>query len=106
MFTSRFTILTLLTFLAGANAGCATCNRTLEVGTTSYRLVNSTLQSAKAYICTYEDNAGDVATCEYYVVCDFWRLHSSSFSLAHWPSSERRLLYGWGQLVPACVIVM
>ncbi|KAG1830411.1 hypothetical protein EV424DRAFT_292033 [Suillus variegatus] len=66
MFTSRFAILTLLTFLVGANAECATCNRTLEVGTTSYRLVNSTLQSAKGYICTYEDNTGDVATCEYY----------------------------------------
>ncbi|KAG2138445.1 uncharacterized protein EDB93DRAFT_725170 [Suillus bovinus] len=68
MVAPRFTgILALLTFLAGANAECATCNHTLEVGTTSYRLVNTTLESASGYICTYEDSAGDMATCEYYV---------------------------------------
>ncbi|KAG1717888.1 hypothetical protein EDB19DRAFT_1838936 [Suillus lakei] len=65
-FTSRFTILALLTFLAGANAECATCNATLEVGTTSYELVNSTLESANGFtLCTYLDNKGDKVTCEY-----------------------------------------
>jgi hypothetical protein len=42
MFTSRFTILALLTFLAGVNAGCATCEQTLEVDdAATYQLVSS-----------------------------------------------------------------
>lgn len=43
MFTSHFTILALLTFLAGVNAsgGCATCQQTIEVdGVATYELVN------------------------------------------------------------------
>ncbi|KAG2142946.1 hypothetical protein DEU56DRAFT_792630 [Suillus clintonianus] len=66
MFTSRFALLALLTFLAGANAECAKCDTTLKVGTTTYTLVGNTLEHANGWtLCTYSDNAGDKVVCEY-----------------------------------------
>ncbi|KAG1748187.1 CHAT domain-containing protein [Suillus lakei] len=67
MFTSRFAILALLTFLAGANARCATCDETLEVdGAAAYKLVSNTEDSDSGYtVCKYVDNKGDQVTCEY-----------------------------------------
>ncbi|KAG2035535.1 hypothetical protein BDR03DRAFT_1089809 [Suillus americanus] len=69
MFTARFTILALLTFLAGARAHteCATCNETLEVdGVVTYQLVNSYVRSENGYtVCNYADEAGDKTICEY-----------------------------------------
>ncbi|KAG1888374.1 hypothetical protein F4604DRAFT_1717173 [Suillus subluteus] len=67
MFTARFTILALLTFLAGANAGCATCQQTLEVdGVATYTLVNEYVRSENGYtVCDYVDKSGDEVTCEY-----------------------------------------
>ncbi|KAG1717889.1 hypothetical protein EDB19DRAFT_1805739 [Suillus lakei] len=66
MFTSRFVILALLTFLAGANAGCATCDDTLEVdGVAVYTLVNSTTEYNGYTLCTYTNKLGTDVTCEY-----------------------------------------
>ncbi|KAG2142929.1 hypothetical protein DEU56DRAFT_792571 [Suillus clintonianus] len=67
MFTSRFTILALLTFLAGANAGCATCQNTLEVnGVATYTLVSYYVKSDNGFTeCSYVDKKGDQVTCEY-----------------------------------------
>lgn len=55
MLTARFTIFALLTFLAGANAGCATCEKTLEVmGDETYELVNGYMNYENGYtICKY-----------------------------------------------------
>lgn len=54
MFTSRFAFLALLTFLARANAGCATCDDTVEVdGVAVYTLANSTIEYNGYLICTY-----------------------------------------------------
>ncbi|KAG2152764.1 hypothetical protein DEU56DRAFT_775929 [Suillus clintonianus] len=67
MLTSHFTILALLTFLTGANAGCAACADTLEVdGVAVYTLVNSTIEYKDGYtLCTYENILGLEVTCEY-----------------------------------------
>ncbi|KAG2124378.1 hypothetical protein DEU56DRAFT_917066 [Suillus clintonianus] len=66
MFTSHFTILALLAFLAGANAGCAICDATLEVdGAAVYTLVNSTVEHDGYTLCTYESKLGTEVTCEY-----------------------------------------
>ncbi|KAG1819223.1 uncharacterized protein BJ212DRAFT_1479339 [Suillus subaureus] len=67
MFTARFTVLALLAFLAGANAGCATCPETLEVdGKVAYELVNSYVRSDDGYTdCTYVGKSGDEVACEY-----------------------------------------
>ncbi|KAG1881392.1 hypothetical protein C8R48DRAFT_667266 [Suillus tomentosus] len=67
MFTSRFTIFALLTFLAGVNAGCATCPETLEVdGVATYKLVSSYVKSKNGFTeCSYTDKKGDEVTCEY-----------------------------------------
>ncbi|KAG1786123.1 uncharacterized protein HD556DRAFT_1449978 [Suillus plorans] len=60
MFTSRFTILALLTLLAGANVGCATCQETLKVGSSTYELVSSYVESENGYMeCSYVDKKGD-----------------------------------------------
>lgn len=55
MFTARFTIFALLAFLAGANAGCATCEETLEVnGDVTYELVSSYMNYDNGYTtCRY-----------------------------------------------------
>lgn len=55
MLTARFTIFALLTFLAGANAGCATCDTTLEVnGQVTYKLVDSYMNYDNGYtVCEY-----------------------------------------------------
>lgn len=54
MFTSRFAFLALLTFLARANAGCATCDDTVEVdGVAIYTLANSTVEYNGYLLCTY-----------------------------------------------------
>ncbi|KAG1787624.1 uncharacterized protein HD556DRAFT_1448639 [Suillus plorans] len=81
MFTSRITILMLLTFLAGANAGCATCPQSLDVdGIAIYELVTSYVKTENGFTeCSYVDKMGNVVTCEY-TVRDFWMLSSSSFS--------------------------
>ncbi|KAG2745687.1 hypothetical protein P692DRAFT_20836359 [Suillus brevipes Sb2] len=69
MFTSRFTILALLTFLVGVNAsgGCATCQQTIEVdGVATYELVNYTWKDVNGFTdCYYVDKKGDTVTCEY-----------------------------------------
>ncbi|KAG2059509.1 hypothetical protein BDR06DRAFT_949562 [Suillus hirtellus] len=67
MFTSRITILMLLTFLAGANAGCATCPQSLDVdGVAIYELVTSYVKAENGFTeCSYVDKLGDVVTCEY-----------------------------------------
>ncbi|KAG2138437.1 uncharacterized protein EDB93DRAFT_1253393 [Suillus bovinus] len=69
MFTSRFTILALLAFLAGANVGCATCQETLEVnGVATYELVSSYVKSDNGFTeCSYVDKKGDEVACEYTV---------------------------------------
>ncbi|KAG1830422.1 hypothetical protein EV424DRAFT_292250 [Suillus variegatus] len=66
MFTSCLTILALLTLLAGANAGCATCQETLKVGSSTYELVSSYVESENGYTeCSYVDKKGDEVTCVY-----------------------------------------
>ncbi|KAG1808469.1 hypothetical protein EV424DRAFT_1425200 [Suillus variegatus] len=67
MFTSRLTIFTLLTFLAGVNAGCATCPETLDAdGVATYELVSSYVKSENGFTeCSYTDKKGDEVTCEY-----------------------------------------
>ncbi|KAG1781276.1 hypothetical protein EV702DRAFT_1075275 [Suillus placidus] len=68
MFTARFAMLALLAFLTGANAGCATCQETLEVnGVATYELVSSYVRSENGFtVCDYVDNKnGDEVTCEY-----------------------------------------
>ncbi|KAG2124383.1 hypothetical protein DEU56DRAFT_827562 [Suillus clintonianus] len=68
MFTSRFVVLALLTFLAGANAGCATCEETLEVdGVAAYKLVSSSVDSKNGFtVCNYADKKGGKVACEYH----------------------------------------
>jgi hypothetical protein len=55
MFTARFTVFALLTFLAGANAGCATCEDTIEVnGDVTYELVSDSMNYDNGYtLCKY-----------------------------------------------------
>ncbi|KIK33213.1 hypothetical protein CY34DRAFT_813787 [Suillus luteus UH-Slu-Lm8-n1] len=67
MITARFAIFALLAFLAGANAGCATCEETLEVnGDVTYELVSSYMNYDNGYTtCRYVDKSGDTVTCEY-----------------------------------------
>ncbi|KAG2754288.1 hypothetical protein P692DRAFT_20827801 [Suillus brevipes Sb2] len=67
MFTARFTVFALLTFLAGANAGCATCEDTIEVnGDVTYELVSDSMNYDNGYtLCKYVDTSGDTVTCEY-----------------------------------------
>lgn len=66
MFTSRFAFLALLTFLARANAGCATCDDTVEVdGVAVYTLTNSTIEYNGNLLCTYTSKVGTELTCEY-----------------------------------------
>lgn len=66
MFTSHFAFLALLTFLARANAGCATCAATVEVdGVAVYTLTNSTLEYDGSTLCVYTSKAGTEVTCEY-----------------------------------------
>ncbi|KAG1802657.1 uncharacterized protein HD556DRAFT_1437719 [Suillus plorans] len=81
MFTSRLTIFALLTFLAGVNAGCATCPETLDVdGVATYELVSNYVKSENGFTeCSYTDKKGDEVTCEY-AVRNFWTLSGSSFS--------------------------
>ncbi|KAG1720106.1 hypothetical protein EDB19DRAFT_1836208 [Suillus lakei] len=102
MFTPRFAILALFTFLAGANAGCATCQETLEVdGVATYELVSDYVKSDNGFtVCNYVDEKGDVATCEY-AVRDFYAAHH--YRLTRWWSSERRLVAGWRFSVSAVV---
>ncbi|KAG2096753.1 uncharacterized protein F5147DRAFT_817120 [Suillus discolor] len=67
MFTSRFTILALLTLLAGANAGCATCEETLyDDGVAAYVLVDTYVKSENGFTeCSYMNDQDDEVTCEY-----------------------------------------
>ncbi|KAG1786137.1 uncharacterized protein HD556DRAFT_1507650 [Suillus plorans] len=67
MFTSRFTILAVLTLLAGANAGCATCQETLyDRGVAAYELVSTYVKSENGFTeCSYVDKEGDEVNCEY-----------------------------------------
>ncbi|KAG1888375.1 hypothetical protein F4604DRAFT_1717177 [Suillus subluteus] len=69
MFTARVTILALFAFLAGVNAGCATCEETLEIdGVVAYKLVSEYVRSDNGYtVCEYSsvDKSGDEVTCEY-----------------------------------------
>ncbi|KAG2057486.1 hypothetical protein BDR06DRAFT_951659 [Suillus hirtellus] len=70
IFTSCFTILALLTLLAGANAECAVCQEVLYVdGVLTYKLVR--ISSSR--------RVTDGPTCEY-LVRVFGMLSSSSFS--------------------------
>ncbi|KAG1786532.1 uncharacterized protein HD556DRAFT_1047352 [Suillus plorans] len=80
IFTSRFTILALLTLLAGANAECAACQEVLYVdGVLTYGLVRIENSDNGSKKCIYVDKMDDVMTCEY-AVRVFWMLSSSSFS--------------------------
>ncbi|KAG2138447.1 uncharacterized protein EDB93DRAFT_1165700 [Suillus bovinus] len=70
MFASRFAILALFTFLAGANAtttSCAACEDTLEVdGMAVYTLANSTVETNGYTLCTYTNSKlGTKVSCEY-----------------------------------------
>ncbi|KAG1860437.1 hypothetical protein C8R48DRAFT_774413 [Suillus tomentosus] len=67
IFTSRFTILALLTLLAGANAECAVCQEVLYVdGVLTYKLVRIYEDSENGFKkCIYVDKKNDVMTCEY-----------------------------------------
>ncbi|KIK31586.1 hypothetical protein CY34DRAFT_814565 [Suillus luteus UH-Slu-Lm8-n1] len=69
MFTSHFTILALLTFLAGVNAsaGCKTCQQTIKVdGGATYELVGDSSKNINWVTeCYYVDKNGDRVTCEY-----------------------------------------
>ncbi|KAG1768786.1 hypothetical protein EDD22DRAFT_870645 [Suillus occidentalis] len=69
MLTARFTIFALFTFLASANAGCATCDTTLEVnGQVTYELVDSYMKYDNGYtVCEYVGTTalGGKVTCEY-----------------------------------------
>ncbi|KAG1816223.1 hypothetical protein EV424DRAFT_1540866 [Suillus variegatus] len=80
IFTSRFTILALLTLLAGANAECAACQEVLYVdGVSTYKLVKIYDTEDGSKKCIYVDKKDDVMTCDY-AVRVFWMLSSSSFS--------------------------
>ncbi|KAG1786548.1 uncharacterized protein HD556DRAFT_1530991 [Suillus plorans] len=66
IFTSRFTILALLTLLAGANAECAACQEVLYVdGVLTYGLVRIENSDNGSKKCIYVDKMDDVMTCEY-----------------------------------------
>ncbi|KAG1768600.1 hypothetical protein EV702DRAFT_1203227 [Suillus placidus] len=68
MFAARFAILALLTFLAGANAGCPTCQEIFEVGDEVYILTNCMRSGdASGYtVCIYQSSLNDdEAECEY-----------------------------------------
>ncbi|KAG1768579.1 hypothetical protein EV702DRAFT_1144054 [Suillus placidus] len=102
MFTARFAILALLTFLAGANAErVVSCAERLHKGDVEYFLVSSVVRPVDANgftvtVCTYvaftsssrkvtdgpgsyvDNQKGDEVTCEY-SVRDFWTLSSSLF---------------------------
>ncbi|KAG2348387.1 hypothetical protein BDR05DRAFT_956986 [Suillus weaverae] len=68
MFAVRFAILALLTFLAGANAGCdsPTCQEIFEVGDAVYILLKCMRSGDGFTVCIYEGSIKeDEAECEY-----------------------------------------
>ncbi|KAG2138441.1 uncharacterized protein EDB93DRAFT_1106399 [Suillus bovinus] len=70
MFTSRFAILTLLTFLAGVNANgtCAMCDDTVDFeGVALYTLANSTVETNGYTLCKHQ---GDMRVFAHYLHFD------------------------------------
>ncbi|KAG1839002.1 hypothetical protein C8R48DRAFT_93728 [Suillus tomentosus] len=69
MFTSRFAVLALFAFLAGANANgtCAMCQNTVDIeGVAVYTLANSTVETSGYTLCSYTNTKlGIKVTCEY-----------------------------------------
>ncbi|KAG1786136.1 uncharacterized protein HD556DRAFT_1449994 [Suillus plorans] len=69
MFTSRFAVLALFAFFAGANANgtCAMCQDTVDIeGVAVYTLANSTVETSGYTLCSYTNTKlGIKVTCEY-----------------------------------------
>ncbi|KAG2076402.1 hypothetical protein BDR04DRAFT_1090432 [Suillus decipiens] len=67
MFSTHLTVLALLTFLAGANAGCTPCAATLtRIDGMTYKLAHSSVGIENSYVeCDYRDKLGNEVICQY-----------------------------------------
>ncbi|KAG1727485.1 uncharacterized protein EDB91DRAFT_892213 [Suillus paluster] len=85
MFTSRFIIFALLSFLAGVNATqCAKFPATLEYNSSALKLASSTVYPEGPTVCVYDVSTinDDYDLLCQYLVRPFWMLCNSSFSFS------------------------
>ncbi|KAG2366460.1 hypothetical protein BDR07DRAFT_1606859 [Suillus spraguei] len=91
MFTAHLTVLALLTFLAGANAGCSPCAATwTRIDGMTYKLAYSSVEVGDSYVeCGYSNKLGNDVNCQYSVRA-FWMFAAQRSRLTYWRTSEFR----------------